>query len=104
MTVNDNDFVSLDVNQLSKPRLSDGSLPDVTFLKLVETSDLIDVGLPVGLPYYGMAPDLGAWEYLGQGGDLNQLPSINILEPSDGDVFLAPANINISATASDADA
>jgi len=63
VTVGAADFVSLDVVQLAGNRQSDGSLPDITFLKLVAGSDLIDAGIDVGLPYNGLAPDLGAFEY-----------------------------------------
>lgn len=57
------DFVSIDLNLLSASRNADGSLPDVDFLKLVPSSDLIDQGVDVGLPFNGAAPDLGAFEY-----------------------------------------
>ncbi len=53
------DFISLDTSQLKYPRKPDGSLPDITFLKLAAGSDLIDRGTNVGLPYNGTAPDLG---------------------------------------------
>ena len=62
-SINDDDFVNLDTSQLSQPRKPDGSLPDLTFLRLTEGSDLIDAGVDVGLPYTGDAPDLGAFEY-----------------------------------------
>lgn len=45
------------------PRQSDGSLPDLDFLKLTENSQMIDKGIDVGLSYTGSAPDLGAYEY-----------------------------------------
>jgi hypothetical protein len=61
VTVADNDFVSLDVSQLSAPRKADGSLPDITFGHLAQGSDLIDAGFDVGLPYNGR-PDIGAFE------------------------------------------
>jgi len=61
--VNDLDFISSDTSQLRYPRKVDGSLPDITFLKLKEGSDLIDRGIDVGLPYSGAAPDLGYSEY-----------------------------------------
>jgi uncharacterized protein YjdB len=57
------DFVSLDVSELTRPRKSDGSLPDVDFAKLTSNSDLINTGIDVGLPYVGTAPDLGPFEY-----------------------------------------
>jgi len=64
VTVTDDDFVSLDQAELFLPRKSDGSLPDINFLKLKSTSDLIDKGIDVGIPFYGNAPDLGYSEYL----------------------------------------
>lgn len=62
-TVTDADFVSLDSSQIRGPRKSDWSLPDITFMRLAEGSDLIDGGVDVGLPYAGDAPDLGYAEY-----------------------------------------
>ena len=57
------DFESIDISQLIQARKADGSLPDVTFMKLKATSDLIDKGVVVdGIPYLGTAPDLGAFE------------------------------------------
>jgi hypothetical protein len=53
------DFVSLDTSVFRSPRNADGSLPDISFMKLAQGSDLIDGGTNVGLPYYGAAPDLG---------------------------------------------
>jgi hypothetical protein len=43
-------------------RLADGSLPINDFARLVTGSDLIDQGIDVGIPYLGLAPDLGAFE------------------------------------------
>jgi hypothetical protein len=45
------------------PREADGSLPAVTFLKLAAGSQMIDKGTDVGLPFVGVAPDLGAHEF-----------------------------------------
>jgi len=56
------DFISLDASQLGRSRKADGSLPDITFMKLNSNSDLIDRGVDVGIAYYGPAPDLGAFE------------------------------------------
>lgn len=61
-TVTEDDFVSLDTSQLRWPRKVDGSLPDITFMKLRSDSDLIDGGVDVGLAYTGNAPDLGAYQ------------------------------------------
>ncbi len=77
ITISDNDFVSLDVNQLLRPRKPDGSLPDITFGHLKPDSDLIDSGKVIPgihcstsgehprddcIEWYGNAPDLGAFE------------------------------------------
>ncbi len=62
-TLSDDDYVSLDASQIMLPRKSDGSLPDITFMKLKSTSQFIDAGIDVGLPYKGKAPDLGYAEY-----------------------------------------
>ena len=72
VTVTDADFISLDASQLKYPRKPDGSLPDITFLKLAAGSDLIDAGIDVGLPYSGSAPDLGYAEY----GSVPPTPSV----------------------------
>ncbi|MGD8910106.1 MAG: right-handed parallel beta-helix repeat-containing protein, partial [Chromatiales bacterium] len=61
-SVTQSDFVSMDIDELLKPRKADGSLPDVDYFKLVNGSDLIDAGVDVGLPYDGAAPDIGAFE------------------------------------------
>lgn len=62
-TVTSADFVSTDASQLSSPRLVDGALPSITFGHLVSGSDLINTGIDVGLPYAGIAPDLGPFEF-----------------------------------------
>jgi hypothetical protein len=61
-SVSSADFLSLDRTGVDGPRQSDGSLPNLNFLKLAPGSDLINKGTNVGLPYSGTAPDLGAFE------------------------------------------
>jgi len=67
-TMSADDFLSVDTTGVLGARQSDGSLPDLDFLKLAPNSDLIDKGvLSVGYglivkDYYGSAPDLGALE------------------------------------------
>ncbi len=61
-TVTDADFVSLTASAASGPRKADGSLPDISFMHLAAVSKLKDAGTNVGLPYYGSAPDIGAFE------------------------------------------
>ena len=77
VSVNDNDFISLNCSQLKNPRKSDGSLPDITFGHLARGSDLIDKGAIISgyhcstsgshpgedcVEWYGSAPDLGPFE------------------------------------------
>jgi hypothetical protein len=66
-TVSNADFVLIDsaqcVTQMSASRKTDGSLPDITALKLASGSDLIDAGVDVGLPYNGDGVDIGYAEY-----------------------------------------
>lgn len=61
-SVSSSDFVSLDDTQLIAPRNIDGSLPYITFGRLSSNSPLIDAGVDIGRPYYGIAPDIGAFE------------------------------------------
>jgi hypothetical protein len=62
-TLSADDFVSLDTAQMRWPRKTDGSLPDIDFLKLNSNSDLINGGIDVGLAFYGPAPDLGTFQH-----------------------------------------
>jgi hypothetical protein len=60
--VTEADFASVDTAGVRGPRKPDGSLPDVAFMHLAPGSQLIDAGTNVGIPYNGIAPDLGAFE------------------------------------------
>lgn len=60
--VTNDDFLTVDTTGVRGPRQADGSLPVLTFLHLAPGSDLIDQGTDVGLPYNGVAPDLGCFE------------------------------------------
>lgn len=57
------DFLSLDESELTKARQPDGGLPEIRFLHLAPGSDAIDRGIDVGRPFFGHAPDLGAFEH-----------------------------------------
>lgn len=57
------DFLSTDTAGVFGPRKSDGSLPDIRFMRLSAESRLINKGVNVELPFTGSAPDLGAFEY-----------------------------------------
>jgi hypothetical protein len=63
LIVSDADFSSLDYTQMIAARKSNGSLPDITYLHLNASSNLIDAGVDVGISFNGTAPDLGAFEY-----------------------------------------
>lgn len=63
ITITANDFESLDLAMLTKPRKADGSLPDVQFMQLKAGSPLIDRGTEIGFPFKGKHPDLGYKEY-----------------------------------------
>lgn len=56
------DFLSLSSLGADGPRQPDGSLPINDFLRLALGSALIDAGVNVGIPFNGLAPDLGAFE------------------------------------------
>jgi hypothetical protein len=61
ITVTDADFISLNTLQLDDARKTDGSLPDITFGRLVGNSDLIGVGADIGMT---AIPDIGIdWAY-----------------------------------------
>jgi len=57
------DFMSINMDLLLSPRSEDGSLPNIDYLFLKSTSDLIDKGIDVGLPFNGSAPDIGVFEF-----------------------------------------
>ena len=78
VTLTSADFISLDTTGITGPRKADGSLPDINFLKLAPGSDLIDAGTYVGLPFYGSAPDLGAFEYTDNNPDRKLVSSITL--------------------------
>ena len=63
ISVSDNDFLTLDLEDILSPRQNDGSLPAIAFMHLKEGSPLIDAGADVGIAYTGKAPDLGCYEY-----------------------------------------
>ncbi|HEX6272362.1 MAG TPA: right-handed parallel beta-helix repeat-containing protein [Polyangiaceae bacterium] len=62
VTVSSADFTSVMESEALAARQADGSLPNMSFLRLAMGSDLIDKGENVGLPFAGSAPDLGPFE------------------------------------------
>jgi hypothetical protein len=63
LSLTDADFASVNLSELVAPRQADGSLPDIGFLKPSAGSKLIDMGVDIGFPFDGNAPDLGYAEY-----------------------------------------
>ena len=103
LIVTNADFLSLDGLQLTRPRKADGGLPDITFMHLAPGSDLIDAGADAGLPYWGVAPDVGAFEIPTGEFHLNQLPVVSISSPVKGISFISPATVTIDVEANDPD-
>ncbi len=64
ISISDNDFLSLEISQLSAPRKSDGKLPEIDFMRPAKGSSLIDAGKNIGYNFFGKAPDIGAHEVL----------------------------------------
>ena len=62
ITVSASDFISLDTALLTAPRLPNGDLPPIDFMRPQPRGRLIDKGTVTGFPYYGKAPDLGCFE------------------------------------------
>lgn len=63
VTVSNADFLNVDTTTILHDRNADGTLYETGFMFLAESSDLINKGVDVGLPYSGSAPDLGYREY-----------------------------------------
>jgi len=92
------DFENTDDSQLDNARAVDGSLPTITFLKLIAGSDLIDAGVNVGLPFNGAAPDLGYSEY-SVGGNVPPTANAGI----DQNIMLPLGTVNLTGSGSDSD-
>ncbi len=56
-------FLSVDTEEAKGPREPDGSLPAIDLLRPTPESFLVDGGLAIGEPFYGAAPDMGAYEH-----------------------------------------
>jgi hypothetical protein len=62
LVLTDDDFISLDESALMAPRKAGGSLPDIDFMKIATSSGLMDAGTDIGFPFFGYAPEPGAFE------------------------------------------
>lgn len=109
VTINASDFISLDTLELIRPRqietYTDGSekwvLPEINFMKLVETSDLIETGIDVGLSYYGNRPDMGAVESTKTLQSIKEFYTATVGGAGTG--VIHPMTQNITVTSSNAD-
>lgn len=64
VTISAADFLSTDTTGVSGARQADGSLPNLNFMKLVSTSDMVRAGTPVGLPIcQPPSPDINWFPY-----------------------------------------
>jgi hypothetical protein len=78
ITVTNADFISLDTTGVTRPRKADGNLPAINFLSLKVNSDLINAGVNVGLPFYGIAPEMGAFENTNPVTAMKQPPVVKV--------------------------
>ncbi|HQM69590.1 MAG TPA: Ig-like domain-containing protein [Bacteroidales bacterium] len=101
--VSDDDFLSVDTSELEHSRNDDGTLPKIDFMHLTPGSDLIDTGIDVGIPYWGNAPDLGAFETITGTYHINKPPVVSIAFSAKGSSFTAPATVEVNIEASDPD-
>ena len=62
LTINSADFYTLNDEDMYDARLPNGSLPVTHFMTPVANSDARNAGTPVGIPFYGTKPDIGAVE------------------------------------------
>ncbi len=95
------DFLSTDTTGVSGSRQADGSLPNINFMKLNTSSDLIDAGMNVGLPFAGNAPDRGACETGVVSNPGNQAPVANA--GADKSVTLPATNVSLTGSGNDPD-
>ena len=84
----------------SKPLFADPAFTNAASgdFTLTSSSPAIDAGVNVGLPFNGIAPDLGAFEYSGTSTPVNRPP---IVSAGSNQTITLPASANLSGTASD---
>lgn len=93
------DFLSISSTGADGPRLVDGSLPRLNFLRPSSTSRILNAGTSVGLPFSGSAPEIGAFEQ--ETTQQNQPPFANA--GNNQSVRLPLAIITLSGSGSDPD-
>ena len=60
--ISDADFMALDQTQLTAARDAGGQLPEIDFMQIDPTSEIMDAGTDIGFFFLGEAPELGAFE------------------------------------------
>lgn len=112
VTVTDADFVLTDstlaVAELMAARNPDGSLPDITFMKLAPTSDLIDAGTTYGYDEIADVPGVPDLSYFGASLDIGYAEfgeEVTIYNPYDGVDFSdsVKSNLHMHTKESDGD-
>ncbi|CAN5834668.1 hypothetical protein BH11BAC4_BH11BAC4_08070 [soil metagenome] len=93
------DFLSVTSTGVTGARQADGSLPNISFLKLNTTSDLVNAGINVGLPFVSTAPDLGACE--SNGSTSNITPTSNA--GADQTITLPVNSVSLNGSGTDPD-
>jgi hypothetical protein len=112
VTVTAADFIHTDstlaVYEMMLARNADGSLPDITFMKLASTSDLIDAGTDYGYDEIASVPGVPALSYFGASPDIGYAEfgeEVTIYNPYDGVDFTdsVRSNLHMHTKESDGD-
>lgn len=101
VTVSNTDFSSVSASGADGARQADGSLPNLSFLKLAAGSDLIDAGININLPFIGNQPDMGAYES-GTTSLIANLPPVAIAG-LDRSITLPTNSISLTGSGTDVD-
>jgi hypothetical protein len=92
ITPTEADFLSIGSDEAFGPRKSDGSLPDIQYMHLAQSSPMIDAGVDVGLPFTGQKPDLGAWETNFDGPPVTYNINISKQGVGTGNIVISPSD------------
>jgi hypothetical protein len=105
-------FLSVDTQLAQGPRQADGSLPHTDFLRPAPGTLPVDAGVAFGQPFYGLAPDIGAYPLVQ--GELRDpwialapsagLSAARVYDVEAGDLWATGAELSVGARAyADAD-
>lgn len=92
-------FKSISSAGADGPRGSDGSLPNLDFMKPATNSAIVNAGVDVGRAYSGTAPELGAFEV--DQVAVNSVPTVNASGAIT--IYLPLTSVTVSAVGSDTD-